>query len=115
MIATLKNAGITQIAGGEGAIYLFAKLPSSPTSADTEHNELSISNKSVAKSQPPMDAVIAERLVLEHDIAVIPGSSCGMPGYIRVCFANLPKDKFAEAAARLGRGLKALCSSGDQR
>ena len=51
------------------------------------------------------DWQVAERLVMEFGIAVVPGESCGMPGWMRVCYANLPKDKCKEAADRLEKGL----------
>ena len=75
--------------GGTGAMYVMAKLPSSI----------------------PDDKKFAELLVKDYGVAVIPGSFCGFPGWIRVCYSNLPPDKCLEAAARLKRGLSELCSS----
>ena len=46
------------VAGGEGAIYLWARLP--PGCED--------------------DEAVVEWLVKRHGVCVIPGSSCGMPG-----------------------------------
>ncbi|CAL8463420.1 g2954 [Coccomyxa elongata] len=78
------------IAGGEGAIYLWARLPKGCED----------------------DEAVVEWLVREHAVCLIPGSSCGAPGYIRVAFANLEQDVCREAAARLRRGLEQLCSQG---
>ena len=77
------------IMGGTGAMYVMAKLPSST----------------------PDDREIAELLVKEYGVAIIPGSFCGFPGWIRVCYSNLPPDRCLEAAARLKQGLADVCSS----
>eukprot|EP00965_Chrysotila_dentata_P229528 6197238-Pleurochrysis_carterae.AAC.2 len=36
-----------------------------------------------------------------------------MPGYVRVCYANLPLEKTREAAERLKRGLAAIADARD--
>ena len=74
------------IMGGSGAMYMMAKLPA--TAQD--------------------DQAVARGLVRDHGVAVIPGSFCGFPGWIRVCYANLPPEKCLEAAERLGNGIRAL-------
>lgn len=79
--------GPDAVKGGDGAIYLLATLP--PRFADD-------------------DVTVAKRLIDEYKVAVIPGSACGAPGTIRVCYANLPLEKCREAAARLQRGLKKI-------
>ena len=73
-----------------GAIYLVARLP--PHAAD--------------------DVAAVRTLAEEHGVALIPGSACGAPGHIRVCYANLPLEQTREAAARLRRGLQALVDGG---
>lgn len=50
-------------------------------------------------------------LVKKHGVAVIPGSFCGYPGWIRVCYSNLPPDKCIVAADRLAKGILELCST----
>ena len=73
--------------GGSGAMYVMAKL--------TEKcND---------------DLVIGEMLVKEFGIAVIPGSFCGYPGWIRVCYSNLNPDDCIIAANRLALGIKKIC------
>ena len=81
----LAAADGAKVFGGDGAIYLFCRLPAAL--AD--------------------DARLTEALALEHGVVVIPGSSCNMPGYIRVAFANLDTPSCREAAARLEAGLAA--------
>jgi len=54
------------------------------------------------------DERVVERLVKEFQVCIIPGSSCGAPGYVRVAFANLTEEKCAEACERLHRGLTAM-------
>jgi len=75
------------VMGGSGAMYVMVKLP-------------------VAD-----DTAVANMLVEEYGVAVIPGSFCGFPGWIRVCYANLPPDRCSQAATRLENGLRSLCSS----
>lgn len=74
------------VAGGEGAIYYWGRLP--PGCQD--------------------DEAVVEWLIREHGVCVIPGSSCGAPGYIRVAYANLSEQQCREAAARLKQGLLQL-------
>lgn len=78
------------IAGGEGAIYLWARLPRGCED----------------------DVAVVEWLVKKHKVCLIPGSSCGCPGHVRVAFANLQPEACAEAASRLRRGLEELVSGG---
>lgn len=70
----------------EGAIYVFCKLPEGYED----------------------DEKVVEWLVKKHKICVIPGSSCGCKGYIRIAFGNLPADACRDAAARLKSGLLEL-------
>ncbi|GIL60491.1 hypothetical protein Vafri_15048 [Volvox africanus] len=78
------------VVGGEGAIYLWARLPSGCGD----------------------DRAVVEWLVQQAGICVIPGSACGMPGYIRCSYANLPPAKFSAAVARLRAGLEHLTTHG---
>ena len=66
----------------DGAIYLWAKLPDGMD-----------------------DAEVVETLVKEHKVCIIPGSSCGSPGFVRVAFANLTEEACEEAwGALVDRG-----------
>ena len=58
-----------------------------------------------------LEAVV-EWLAREHGVAVIPGSACGMPGFIRVCYGNLAAEACEAACARLGEACAALAGGG---
>jgi aromatic aminotransferase len=60
-----------KVMGGTGAMYVMAQLPESYRSHDQ---------------------TVARDLVRDYGVAVIPGSFCGFPGWIRVCYSNLPPD-----------------------
>jgi aspartate/methionine/tyrosine aminotransferase len=53
---------------------------------------------------------IAERLIREHLVAVIPGTAFGMTDgcYLRVAYGALQKETVAEGIGRLVRGLRAI-------
>jgi len=53
----------------------------------------------------------ARKLIELYGVAVIPGSFCGYPGWLRVCYSNLPPDQCRVAAVRLKNGLIELCKS----
>jgi aspartate/methionine/tyrosine aminotransferase len=57
----------------------------------------------------PMELV--ERLVREHRVAVIPGTTFGLEQgcYLRVAYGALRQETVAEGMGRLVRGLKAIC------
>ena len=79
---------LKQVMGGSGAMYVMGKLP--------DHNN--------------DDETVARTLVQSFGVAVIPGSYCGFPGWIRVCYSNLPPDQCEKAAARLADGVRDLCT-----
>jgi aspartate/methionine/tyrosine aminotransferase len=83
-------SGLTQTVGGSGAMYVMGKLPNDRAGQVME------------------DVPICRRLVEEWGVAVIPGSFCGVPGWIRVCYANLEPSVCAVAAQRLKVGLQAI-------
>ena len=59
-----------------------------------------------------LDALtLAERLIREHQVAVIPGTAFGMTDgcYLRVAYGALQKETVAEGIGRLVRGLRAIC------
>ncbi|PNW88952.1 hypothetical protein CHLRE_01g051800v5 [Chlamydomonas reinhardtii] len=80
------------VAGGEGAIYLWARLPLGRGCED--------------------DRAVVTWLVQQAGVCVIPGSACGMPGYIRCSYANLPPAQFPAAVSRLRAGLEHLVAHG---
>lgn len=58
------------------------------------------------------DVAVAERLVREHGVAVIPGSTFGLSGgcYLRLSYGALDRDTVVEGIGRLARGLRALAA-----
>ena len=73
-------------------MYVMAQLPKSLKLED-------------ATMEEPLDVTVCRRLVKDYGIAIIPGSFCGFPGWIRVCYANLTPEKCKEAAKRLQLGM----------
>eukprot|EP00443_Scrippsiella_acuminata_P078693 CAMPEP_0115566366 /NCGR_PEP_ID=MMETSP0271-20121206/103547_1 /TAXON_ID=71861 /ORGANISM="Scrippsiella trochoidea, Strain CCMP3099" /LENGTH=374 /DNA_ID=CAMNT_0003000671 /DNA_START=26 /DNA_END=1147 /DNA_ORIENTATION=- len=80
--------GKDAVLGGSGAIYLMVKLPVED------------------------DFRVVEWLTEKHRVCVIPGSACGSPGMVRVCYANLASAGCQEAAERLRAGLAELKERG---
>src|SRR5262245_40608055 len=55
---------------------------------------------------------LAERLIREYQVAVIPGTAFGMDGcYFRVAYGALQRDTVKEGVGRLVRGLRAIVSA----
>eukprot|EP00890_Picochlorum_soloecismus_P006017 jgi/Picsp_1/6416/NSC_03764-R1_transaminase transferring nitrogenous groups len=88
----LECLGEESIAPSDGAIYKWCRLP--PGCEDDDR--------------------VVEWLVKKHKVCVIPGSSCGCPGHIRVAFANLGEKDCDVAAGRLEKGLNELKEHGIQ-
>ncbi|CAA6666313.1 unnamed protein product [Spirodela intermedia] len=83
-------AGDGAVKGGEGAIYLWARLPERFSD----------------------DFEVVRWLLNRHGVVVIPGSSSGGHGHIRISFGGLKEDDCLAAAQRLKRGLEELISKG---
>ena len=64
-----------EIMGGSGAMYVMARLPQQNKEEEKDYN-----------SFIPDDLEICRQLVEHYGIAIIPGSYCGFPGWIRVCY-----------------------------
>ncbi|GLC33937.1 hypothetical protein PLESTB_000820000 [Pleodorina starrii] len=94
------------VVGGEGAIYLWARLPPACGQVQVQGGDHGQGEVRVD------DRAVVEWLVEEAGVCVIPGSACGKPGYIRCSYANLPPEKFPEAVARLRVGLEHLAAHG---
>eukprot|EP00622_Pseudochattonella_farcimen_P005017 FR740545.1.p1 GENE.FR740545.1~~FR740545.1.p1 ORF type:complete len:171 (+),score=16.30 FR740545.1:25-513(+) len=94
--AIVDALGSNAVRGGSGALYLMVKLPSTGPDGGTTMND--------------MDAV--EFIARNHGVVVIPGSACGQPGWVRVCYANLEPESCELAARRLSGALKELVSGG---
>jgi len=80
-------SNLPNVVGGSGAMYLMGQLPPNCGVDDVQ---------------------FAELLVEEYGVAVIPGSYCGLPGWIRVCYSNLEPERCQLAARRLKDGIDAL-------
>lgn len=81
---------LPQTMGGSGAMYVMGQLPLN-------------SNNEVRD-----DVDVSRQLVEMYGVAVIPGTYCGYPGWIRICYANLKPDLLEVAAERLQKGLHAI-------
>ncbi|XP_010429976.1 PREDICTED: uncharacterized protein LOC104714344 [Camelina sativa] len=86
----LEPLGKENIKGGEGAIYLWAKLPEG-------HRD---------------SFKVVRWLAHRHGVVVIPGCASGSPGYLRVSFGGLQEEEMRAAAERLRKGLEELLHSG---
>jgi aspartate/methionine/tyrosine aminotransferase len=82
--------GLCAIAPADGAFYFLLKV----------HTKLSAFE-------------LAERLIREHRVAVMPGTTFGMDDgcYLRVAYGALQKETVAEGIERLVRGLQAILDS----
>ena len=66
-----------EIMGGSGAMYVMARLPQQGKEEGQEKD---------SNSLIPDDLEVCRQLVEHYGIAIIPGSYCGFPGWIRVCY-----------------------------
>jgi aspartate/methionine/tyrosine aminotransferase len=96
--------------GGSGAMYVMARLPSPPTTTTSDDNDHDDDDND--GTPPPLllldDVEICRQLVEDYGIAIIPGTYCGFPGWIRVCYANLTPELCQQAAERLRHGIQDL-------
>ncbi|CAN6936729.1 BnaC06g40630D [Brassica napus] len=86
----LEPLGKENVKGGEGAIYLWAKLPE-------ENGD---------------DFKVVRWLAHRHGVVVIPGRASGSPGHVRVSFGGLKEEEMRAAAERLRKGLEELVHIG---
>jgi len=88
-------APLAEVPAADGAFYMLLKLNVRSAKASAERSD-------------PM--TIAERLIREHKVAVIPGPAFGMTDgcYFRVAYGALQKETVAEGIGRLVKGLRAI-------
>lgn len=86
----LTPLGESSVMGGEGAIYLWAKLP------DKFHD----------------DFEVVRWLMNRHGVVVIPGSASGCEGHVRISFGGLKSADCEIAAHKLKVGLHELVEDG---
>ena len=82
-----------------------AQLPSPKDSSNNNNDD----EEMMDNKKEEYDVAVCRQLVKDFGIAIIPGSFCGFPGWIRVCYANLPPIQCKLAAQRLQEGLQAIC------
>lgn len=90
VLGALSPLGEGAVKGGEGAIYLWAKLPEKYVD----------------------DFEVVRWLARKHGVVVIPGSACGCEGYVRVSFGGLLEDDCRVASERLRLGFEELIRDG---
>lgn len=90
LLESLSPLGKDAVKGGEGAIYLWAKLPDKYLD----------------------DFEVVRWLAERHGVVVIPGRASGGPGHIRISFGGLREDACIAAAGRLKKGLEELVRDG---
>ncbi|XP_042459321.1 aromatic aminotransferase ISS1-like [Zingiber officinale] len=90
LIKALAPLGEENVKGGQGAIYLWAKLPEKFSD----------------------DYEVVRWLVRRHHVIVVPGSASGSPGYVRISFGGLKETDCEVAAYRLQKGLEELVKDG---
>jgi aspartate/methionine/tyrosine aminotransferase len=86
-------APLAEVPAADGAFYVLLKV-----------------NDRRAKASAGRPMEIAERLIREHKVAVIPGPAFGMTDgcYFRVAYGALQKETVAEGIGRLVKGLRAI-------
>ncbi|KAL5559236.1 hypothetical protein UlMin_035447 [Ulmus minor] len=90
VIKALTPLGKEAVTGGEGAIYLWARLPENYSN----------------------DFEVVCWLARRHGVVVLPGSSCGTPGCIRVTYGAVTLVDCEVASKRLRKGLEELLTNG---
>lgn len=90
LIEALSPLGKDAVTGGEGAIYLWARLPEKYSN----------------------DFEVVCWLARRHSVVVLPGSACGVSGCIRITYGAVTFEKCQVAAKRLGKGLEELVTLG---
>ncbi|KAJ4718224.1 Aspartate aminotransferase [Melia azedarach] len=90
ILEALSPLGKDAVRGGEGAIYLWAKLPEKYLD----------------------DYAVVRWLAHKHGVVVIPGGACGCPGHLRISFGGLVENDCKAAADRLRKGLEELVNDG---
>lgn len=90
ILEALSPLGEDAVRGGEGAIYLWARLPA-------RYND---------------DYAVVYWLAHRHGVVVVPGGASGCPGHLRISFGGLTEDDCKAAADQLKKGLEELVRDG---
>jgi aspartate/methionine/tyrosine aminotransferase len=87
----------------EGAFYCFVKVSPSLGRGSSISPSL---GRGQGEGLDPM--TLAERLIKDHKVAVLPGMTFGIEGcYLRIAYGALKKETVAEGMGRLVKGLEA--------
>ena len=91
-LASLAADGVCEVPPAQGAFYFLLRVKTAGARADASSLQ------------------VAERLIREHGVAVIPGNAFGLEHgcYLRVAYGALQPETAAEGVGRLVRGLRAL-------
>jgi aspartate/methionine/tyrosine aminotransferase len=104
-----------KLMGGSGAMYVMAQLPPPPPNNNDTRRRSNDDGDGESIADIVVDDVkVCRQLVKDFGVAIIPGTYCGAPGWIRVCYANLPPDLCRQAAERLREGLRSILLFEDQ-
>lgn len=90
IMKALSPLGEDAVIGGEGAIYLWAKLP----------------------ERFQNDYEVISWLARKHEVVVLPGSACGEKGCIRITYGAVKEEECDIGAKRLRNGLEELVTYG---
>lgn len=90
LIDALSPLGKQAVKGGQGAIYLWVKLPDKFSD----------------------DFEVVSWLARKHGVLLLPGSACGVKGCVRVTYGMVRDDECDAAALRLRRGVEELIRDG---
>ncbi|KAK3219677.1 hypothetical protein Dsin_013647 [Dipteronia sinensis] len=91
VLDALSPLGEDAVRGGEGAIYLWARLPTK------YHDD---------------DYAVVRWLAHKHGVVVVPGSASGCPGHLRISYGGLIEDDCKTGGGRLRKGLEELVKDG---
>ena len=90
-LAALAEDGVCEVPPAQGAFYFLLRVKAAGSVALTS-------------------LTVAERLIREHSVAVIPGSAFGLEHgcHLRVAYGALQPESAAEGVGRLVHGLRAM-------
>ena len=91
-------APLAEVPAADGAFYVMLKV------------NIPVQRRATASAERWEPMILAERLIREHKVAVIPGPAFGMTDgcYFRVAYGALQKETVAEGIGRLVKGLRTI-------
>jgi aspartate/methionine/tyrosine aminotransferase len=82
-------------------MYVMGKLPDGLDLSSIDNDGDNNDNDKDDDESSSIDVKFCRLLIKYYGVATIPGSFCGLPGWIRICYANLTPTKTKIAAKRL--------------